>query len=90
MFKYYWRNFGYEEYQCAQWWMVTQRRGYYRHQRVSQEQKRWFKDIEEDVKLRRRRAANRLDIWSDLEKMPSCYLTKSWKKLSKRKKQWKA
>ena len=77
----------YKEYVCYEWWMLNKRRGYYRHPKTTQEMRRWYQD-KEDVKLRKRRAPCHLNAWGEIEDVPSCYETKSWKKLSKRKKQW--
>lgn len=88
MFKYFWKQFGYEEFPCPKWWMVTPRSGYYRHVRTKQEMTRWYRDKEDGVKLRRRRNPHSLEPWGMLEGVPSCYTTKSWKKLYKKRKQY--
>lgn len=76
------------EYHEHRWWM-DHFGMYYRHQRVQQERRRWFRDIEENVKLRKRRGPSFLDTWGALETFPSCFGTRSWKKLKrKNRKQW--
>lgn len=75
------------EYHELKWWMKHLYVGY-RHQHVQQERRRWYKDCEEDIKLRRRRAPCHLEVWGELEKYPSCIEMRSWKKLSKCKKQY--
>lgn len=73
--------------ETPEWWMLNDRRGYYRHFRTTQEMRRWYRDNEEDVKIRRRRAPHYLDSWN-YDEVPSCISVKSWKKLNKCKKQW--
>lgn len=87
---YHWSKwYGYEEHPCPKWWMLDEWRWLnYRRQKVQQERRRWFRDIEEDVKLRNRRAPRYLERWGNLEKYPTCYNMKSWKKLTKFKKQY--
>jgi len=55
-----------------------------------QERRRWFKDIEEECTWRKgRRNTNYLDPWGyNMETYPSCYTSKSWKKLNRVKHQW--
>lgn len=87
----YWNKYSqsWVEYNELRWWMIhTWKRFMYRHQKTQQERVRWFRDLEEDVRLRKRRAPSHLDRWSDLEKYPTCYYMKSWKKLHKKRKQW--
>lgn len=91
MYKYFNDYSGeWEEYECPEWWMTKPGNRYYRHQRVTQEMRRWYRDVDEEerVKLRKRRAPHRMDIWGDLEKIPSRTMMKSWKELSKKRKQW--
>lgn len=85
----YWSTWQCEwvEYTDHKWWMDNLWIGY-RRQRVQQERRRWFQDLEEDVKLRQRRAPSYLERWGNLETYPTCYNMKSWKKLTKFKKQW--
>ena len=75
---------------CPQWWHVFKRFGHYRHPRVQQERRSWFRLVEEEVRLRRRRSPQHLDPSGALEKFPSCIEMKSWKKLYKKKHQWKS
>lgn len=88
---YHWSKWrGYEEHPCPKWWMLEEHRWLgYRRQRVQQERRRWFRDLDENVKLRQRRAPRYLERWGDLEKYPTCYVMKSWKKLKRHnRKQW--
>ncbi len=77
----------YEEYSCYEYWMLADNDHQYRRLSTQQERKRWYKDREENVKLRGRRSPGHLDPW-DIEKRMSCFTTKSWKKLYKKKRQW--
>lgn len=74
---------------CPEWWMLHKPGcSVYRHQRVQQERRRWFQDLDVDVKLRKRRSPKYLDSWGLLEAFPSVIDTKSWKHLYKVRKQW--
>ncbi len=85
----YWNNYQhkYYDYPCYEYWMVSKHDRQYRRIPTNQEQRRWFKDMEEDVKLRRCRSPHFLDSWN-IEKRISCLSSKSWKKLNKCKHQW--
>lgn len=75
------------EYRCPEWWHFHSWRGY-RHQRVAQENRRWYRDCEEDVRLRRRRNPTHMNAWGLIEGYPSIYKSKSWKHIFKCRKQW--
>jgi len=68
------------------WWMLYNY-SYFRRIRVNQERVRWYRDIEEPVKLRKRRGPVYLDPWT-IEKNASIMCSKSWKHLYKIRKQW--
>jgi len=76
---------------CPEWWMIHGY-GYYRRIRTTQEIRRFYFDrqflkMEGPVfKIRHRRNGS-LDSWN-LEKVPSCFCSKSWKKLYKVRKQY--
>lgn len=73
--------------ETPEWWMTHRGYPYYRNIKTTQERRRWYYDVEGDVKLRRCRAPHFLDGWN-IEKVASCKSTKSWKKLNKCRKQW--
>lgn len=79
----------YNEYSSIEWWMLHSYRGY-RRVATLQERRRWYQDKEEDAKWRKgQRNPGLLDPWGLLENYPTCYTTKSWKKLYKVKHQWR-
>lgn len=92
MFYFYWSPYFKQylkKYRTKEWWMLYfDCKPQYRQQRVQQERRRWFKDLDEDVKLRQKRSPKYLDTSLDLEKQPTCIDFKNWKKLKKRRKQW--
>jgi len=79
----------YDEHDCPVWWMLNDHIGYYRIQRTQQEMTRWYRDLEEPVKLRQRRSPKNLNPWI-IETIPSRCCSKSWKDLYKIRRQWQA
>lgn len=85
---YYWHKSQQRYYitECPEWWMFYQF-NYCRKIRTKQEISRWYRDLEEPVKLRGKRGPRSLDSWV-IEKHPSRCESKSWKDLWKCKRQW--
>lgn len=73
--------------ETPEWWMLKHTSYYYRHFQTTQEMRMWFRDLDEDVKLRRKRKPHNLNSWTH-DKVPSCVSVKSWKKLNKCQRQW--
>lgn len=74
------------EYPCPQWYMIHSTH-YYRRIRTNQERRRWQRDIDDGVTLRKARSPYYLDA-RNLDKTATCLEMKSWKKLYRKKKQW--
>lgn len=80
-------------YKTEEWWMIHPRSGYYRAVRTKQENTRYIQDYNDEytklynIRLRQRRNNGLMNPWN-LEDTPSCYNTKSWKKLYKCKKSY--
>jgi len=72
--------------ECPEWWMFYQYR-YHRRIHTAQEISRWYRDLEEPVKLRGKRGPLHLNSWN-IEKVSSRCSSKSWKVLHKCRRQW--
>jgi hypothetical protein len=89
---YYYHTFlGWKEYDTVVWWMVTDAPGYFRSIKTYQESRMNHAfDLEATElgykKTRGNRGKHELDSWNDFHF--SCVNTKSWKKLSKVRKQY--